>query len=166
MAMLRRKLRVVALTWLVFQVAWLTALVPRDCCAAHRPAENCHESASATHCPMRSADGTPCPMHRGHSGDNSHPTVSVEHHHEAAPTAHQHRAPGSGHDRQSAPIDCRVTGACDGPMSALFALLSNHGILPESAATVPHVKIRHVDAVVHDHLGGQFQPPEPPPPRA
>src|SRR5918999_5778707 len=65
----RGRLRVIAITCLVFQVAWLTALVPRDCCAAHRPADrserSCHQPVPKVQCPMRSADGTPCPMHGG-----------------------------------------------------------------------------------------------------
>ena len=38
MTVLRRRLRFWVTTWLVFQVVSLSALVPRDCCAAHRVA--------------------------------------------------------------------------------------------------------------------------------
>ncbi len=50
---------------LAVQAILLLALVPRDCCAAHPPAAaaSCHEAATAPPCPMRGADGTPCPMH-------------------------------------------------------------------------------------------------------
>ncbi len=65
MASLRRRLRLVAVVWLAVQAASVSALVPRDCCATHQPkAAGCHKRAAATYCPMRSADGTPCPMHR------------------------------------------------------------------------------------------------------
>ena len=65
MTTLRRHLRICVATWLVFQVASPSALVPRDCCAAHRPApsekeHNCHEQTVAPHCPTRAADDTPC----------------------------------------------------------------------------------------------------------
>jgi hypothetical protein len=44
----RRHLRLFATAWLVFQAASFSTLVPRDCCAAHRPAQAdaaCHEAA-------------------------------------------------------------------------------------------------------------------------
>jgi hypothetical protein len=117
MAVLRRKLRTVTITWLVFQAAWLIALVPRDCCAAHRPpaATTCHESMPAA---------------------------------------------------QSSPVDCRLTGGCDGPMAALFALLSNHGIMPEFTAVIPDVEVSRITVIARENVGGQFHPPDPPPPRA
>jgi hypothetical protein len=133
MVPLRRKLRVFTTTWLMFQVAWLAALVPRDCCAAHRPAAkaSCHESAA----------------------------VQTEHH--LQPVA------AESHRQSSGPVThCRLSGTCAGPMAALFALLANHGILPESAAALPNTAIRSVPAAVHDNLTGHFEPPDPPPPRA
>ena len=50
MTSLRRLLRFWAAAWLVFQVATLSALMPYDCCAAHRQAasdkrQECHEQA-------------------------------------------------------------------------------------------------------------------------
>ena len=161
MACLRRNLRVFVTTWLMFQVAWLTALVPRNCCAAHRPAEkSCHESAAATHCPMRDATGRPCPMHRGHAGHDSPEPDPAEHHHQTLGSAHHTQTP-------SAPSsDCRLSGVCDGPMAALFALLSNHGILPEATEALPSVAARQVAPPVHESLTGRFEQPDSPPPRA
>ena len=58
----RRRLRLWVITWLLFQVASLSAVVPRDCCLAHRPAaptdeQKCHEPVSEQ-CVMRaSCDG-------------------------------------------------------------------------------------------------------------
>jgi hypothetical protein len=48
MGSLRAHLRSLAAAWLVFQAAFLLALVPIDCCAAHRPKADakCHESTS------------------------------------------------------------------------------------------------------------------------
>ena len=143
MAFLRGKLRLFATTWLVFQAACLSALVPRECCAAHRVSEKrCHESAPAARCPMRAVDGTACPMHRT-----------------ADASEHSHHAP-------SAPADCRLTGICAGPMAALFTLLSNHGVLPESSTALPGAALRSVAIVIHDDVIGRYQPPESPPPRA
>jgi hypothetical protein len=61
----RRRLRPLAAAWLLFQAATLSALIPRDCCAAHEShaPQPCHKPAAATYCPMPAADGTPCPMH-------------------------------------------------------------------------------------------------------
>jgi hypothetical protein len=68
MVPLRRRLRLWATTWILLQVASLAALVPPECCAGHMPAagaeQGCHEKAAAARCPMKAADGTPCPMHR------------------------------------------------------------------------------------------------------
>ena len=62
-----------------------------------------------SHCPMHAADGAPCPMHQsGH------------------------------HDAEDKPNDkCSMRGTCDGPMAALFALLSNHGVLRDSIILLP-----------------------------
>jgi hypothetical protein len=149
----RQRLRVFTTTWLAFQLVWLAGLVPRDCCAAHPPAEkSCHDAAPATHCPMRGADGRPCPMHRG----------------QAEQPVHDHGSPAAHHDEtpSAPPTDCRLSGACDGPMSALLALLSHHGILPESGSAVPPVDSHTVSAAPSESFVGRFAPPDPPPPRA
>ena len=51
MGPVRRHLRVLATAWLLLQAASLSAIVPRDCCAAHRGdaargARNCHQPAT------------------------------------------------------------------------------------------------------------------------
>jgi hypothetical protein len=51
MKTLRRRLRAVATAWLLVQAASLSAIVPRDCCAAHRAdaarvARTCHQAAT------------------------------------------------------------------------------------------------------------------------
>jgi hypothetical protein len=51
MAAFRRHVRQIAIAWLVFQAASFSTLVPRDCCAAHRPVPAqaaCHETATPT----------------------------------------------------------------------------------------------------------------------
>jgi hypothetical protein len=53
MSSLRRHLRFWATAWLVFQVASLSAYVPRNCCANHHPPaqseseQSCHEATGA-----------------------------------------------------------------------------------------------------------------------
>jgi hypothetical protein len=51
MKAVRTHLRVYVAAWLIFQVAAFSSIVPRDCCAAHRPAAKaepaCHEAAPA-----------------------------------------------------------------------------------------------------------------------
>jgi hypothetical protein len=148
--------RVFAATWLVFQVAWVIALVPRDCCAAHRPAEaSCHSSTAAAPRPMRADDSTPSPMHRGRAGHSGRQAVPAEHDHQ--PVAADNRQPS---------VDCRLAGVCDGPMAALVALLATHGILPDSMAAQPNGEIRPIPAAVREHLAGHFEAFDPPPPRA
>jgi hypothetical protein len=153
MASVRRRLRVLAMTWLVLQATWVTALVPRDCCAAHRPVsrseQGAHHSGSAAQCPMPGSDGTPCPMHRGKADHRQHHASTGEHHHQT-PTA---------------PRECSLRGACDGPMAALLAFQSSQGILPASTGVRSGVESRSVATVFLHHLVGLFQPPDPPPPR-
>jgi hypothetical protein len=59
---LRRHVRLIAIAWLVFQAASFSTLVPRDCCAAHRPVParaDCHETAPPA---------TPADAHANHHG--------------------------------------------------------------------------------------------------
>lgn len=143
MAQLRRHLQLWVAAWLVVQVASLSALLPRDCCAAHRPAASsakpaCHEKAAAIQCPMRAADGTPCPMHRGD-------------HSEAADASRD---------------GCAMRSTCRGPMAALFAQLSNHGILTDQFQLLldPHAGSAGVRP--SENLITRLAPPDTPPPRA
>lgn len=143
MQSIRRGLRFWVATWLVFQVASLSALVPRDCCAAHRPAASaakpsCHEKAAATQCPMRAADGTPCPMHRG---DHNEPNDTSR-------------------------DGCTMRSTCTGPMAALFAQLSNHGILTDQFQLLPDLHAGSTGIRTSENLITRLAPPDTPPPRA
>lgn len=158
MAFLRGRLRVFATSWLLFQIAWLTALVPRDCCAAHRPAE-CQESPSAHHATPPES----CAAHDDHAGAHgSHVAAAAEHHHEHGP------APSDAPPATPAapPTDCLMGRACDGPMAALLALLSNHGIVPDAVSMLPPLEARRVGAVADENVRGHFPSPESPPPRS
>jgi hypothetical protein len=144
MTPLRNALRRWVIVWLVVQVASLSALVPADCCAAHRSAHEsataerpCHESRAATHCPMPAADGTACPMH-------------------------QRIANREG--RQADSAGCVMRGTCDGPR--LFTLLPSPAILPASAEILPPVDVRSALVGLRARVISRFQPPDLPPPRA
>jgi hypothetical protein len=143
MSSLRRHLRLSVATWLVFQAASLSVLIPLDCCAAHRqPASSkepsCHKTAAATQCPVHATAGTPCPMHRsGHAG-------AVE--------------------TSSAP--CSMSGTCHAPAAAMVALLSNYGVLADTFAIVPDVHTSIVALHTRENLIGRLASPDPPPPRA
>ena len=143
MRSIRHSLRLWVAIWLVAQVASLSALVPRDCCPAHRPAvstakPSCHQQAAATRCPMRASAGTPCPMHRGE-------------HNEVADTSR---------DR------CAMRSSCTGPMAALLAQLSNYGVLTDSFQVQPDRQASPAAPNRSEQLVTRLAPPEPPPPRA
>jgi hypothetical protein len=61
---------------------------------------------------------------------------------------------------------CSMRGVCDGPMAALLALLSNHGLLTDSFVTLPDLQVTDVAARTREHLITRLAPPDPPPPRA
>ncbi len=143
MRSIRGGLRFWVTIWLVVQVASLTALVPRDCCAAHSSAAKaakpgCHEKATVTQCPMRATDGMPCPMHRGGHGEASETTSE----------------------------GCAMRGTCSGPMAALVAQLSNYGVLPAALHVLPDLHRGSVTIDSDEHLLSRFTPPDSPPPRA
>jgi hypothetical protein len=51
-------------------------------------------------------------------------------------------------------------------MAALFALLSNHGILPEAAAAIPKIGAVSSSLPVRESIVSRRDSPDPPPPRA
>src|SRR3954452_12280544 len=66
MILILRRIRAVALAWLLCQAASLAAFVPGECCAAHaaeaaakQKTAACHNAAAA---PLH--DGDACPMHQ------------------------------------------------------------------------------------------------------
>jgi hypothetical protein len=158
MTILRRHVRLWATAWLVLQAASLSAFVPRDCCAAHRPEvakPSCHEVAPQSHCPMRAADGKPCPMHRA-------PETAV---HEGHGSHGDHDAAGDPTDDRRAPERrCVIGGTCQGPTFAL--ILSNPGLVPDATVTMPQLAIVEPASVFDRTPRAGFQPPHPRPPRA
>jgi hypothetical protein len=58
----------------------------------------------------------------------------------AIPPPQHHQMGASDDHRRMASVpsgDCRLGAVCDGPMAALFALMSAHGILPEATSALP-----------------------------
>ena len=87
---------------------------------------------------MRAADGTACPMHRGE-------------HNEAADASRD---------------GCAMRSNCTGPMAALFAQLSNYGILTDSLQVQPDWQASPTAPQRSEQLVTRLSPPESPPPRA
>ena len=156
MRVVRRHLRFGAATWLVCHVLAFSALLPRDCCAAHAhagaaavdqvvvdhsahgmPAATGHEHhvspapGDGAQCPMRDADGTPCPMHDG----------------------------------GASPLACQMTGVCNQPAAALAAVLMQAAVPPAVFALVPRSTDPLVARVADEQLRTLAVPPDSPPPR-
>jgi hypothetical protein len=152
MASLCQRLRVIAATWLIIHAAWLTTLVAHDCCGPHRPSQrSCHQSQAVAHCPMQAAGGRPCAVHASATG------VSAG----SAQAAGKH-----DHQRMPAPVDCRLSGMCDGPAAGLFALLSNHAVLPAPTDALTVIETSALPPLALERVCGHYVPPDPPPPRA
>ena len=169
MKSLRRRLRLAVTAWLLFQVVSLSALVPLDCCDAHRPAdvigaESCHERADSPYCPMRAKTGKACPMHQRSELADPH-----AHHRQAA--AGEHGSPHPGHQEYAsatapAKDHCSIGGTCSAPMTALAVILSNHGVVP-AEVRIPANAARVLASLTHDeHLTSRQAAPDSPPPRA
>jgi hypothetical protein len=164
MSVIRRRLRIAVAAWLLFQVVSLSALVPRDCCDAHRiSTERCHESAESAYCPMRS-QGRNCPMHQpapvqdGHA-DHADPVASEHAAHAAAvPATHE------SHDDSRA--RCTIGGSCSAPATALAVILSSHGVVPPGVPVPANLDSAVAPAVPDEHLISRLAAPDSPPPRA
>jgi hypothetical protein len=149
MALVRRHLRLVATAWILFQATSLSALVPRACCLAHEAAmankvADCHEPAPPQDCAMGDSEEAPCAMHHMHG------------------STHEHAAPPA----QKPAGDCAIRGICGGPLSAIFAIFSTQGVLPDRIESLPALAWTSASLTVTDQLIGLFAPPDAPPPRA
>lgn len=69
MTLLRQHLRLWVAAWLVFQVVSLSAFVPRDCCAAHRPPAQEQAGDPVCHHPQQAPEPVPeCTLRGGCNG--------------------------------------------------------------------------------------------------
>jgi hypothetical protein len=142
--------------WLICHVLAFSALLPRDCCAAHAHsgAAPLSEAAAAadhsahlavdphahheaplpagTACPMAAADGAPCPMHDG-------------------------AAPGGA--------ACRMTGVCNQPAAALAAVLMQAAVPAAIFAFQPLDLTAPVVVTADASPHALVLPPDSPPPR-
>lgn len=152
MSFVRRHLRRGVAVWLMCHALAFTALVPRDCCAAHRhgapshdeasaatDAPPCHETAAApelpagAHCEMAAADGAACPMHQAQE------------------------TPQRG---------CAISGSCQVPAASLAAVLLQSAVLVPAFDVVPPVAPQ-LDRRPPDVSARSLAiPPDNPPPRA
>lgn len=154
MRVVRRHLRTGAATWLICHVLAFSALLPRDCCAAHAhaaeagavdhsahgmPAPTGHEHHAASApadgdaCPMRAADGAPCPMHEGRGA--------------------------------ASPAACQMTGICSQPAAALAAVLMQAAVPPAPFALLPSPWSIALAIAADEHPHSLALPPASPPPR-
>ena len=149
MRTIRGRLRLWVTAWLVFQAASLSALVPRDCCTAHRVVAGkpaCHEMADVPHCPVPAADGAQCPMH--HAG-------------------HAHALAAANRTSGEQPAEgCAMRGLCDGPLAAFSAALWNHGVLTDAFAAAPDHHALPAIAQPRANPISRLASLDPPPPRA
>jgi len=181
MGFIRRYLLACTWLWLLGQAASVSALVPRDCCDAHhlRAADGtplCHEGAPGAECPMRDADGQPCPMHRKTAvpAQPTAPAATSAHDHAAHAAAPSVPAPSvpspSGVPSTTAAPDsdadtrCRMRGSCDGPVSVLGALFWIPGILASPSAEAADAGTRLAPPVAA-RLPLALHPLDTPPPR-
>ena len=141
MAVFRQRLRLLSAAWILFQVTSLSTLVPRACCLAHQSASA--EQQAAPHCQTPGEPESAPAMHHDHA----------RMHEQAAPS----NAPAH---------ECVLRGTCGGPIAALLALLSTHGVLADSIASLTDFPLAGHTVASADQLVPQFESPDSPPPRA
>ena len=144
MTALRRRIRIVAIAWLVCQVASLAAFVPEQCCVAHAAEAAAKEKAAACHetvPPPEPKEGNACPLHRG--------------------ITPAHRSPSEGgHDC------CTMRNTCNGPGSHLTTLFAYVGVIEK-----PSVVSIAVDSTINEtpatpSVIQRLALPDAPPPKA
>ena len=82
---------------------------------------------------------------------------------------HAHAEHGEHHAAPKSPAQgCVMKGTCQGPMSAILAILSNQGVPPSGAFRVAPDDLSSTLAavIVREHIPSLLAAPDPPPPRA
>jgi len=149
MSAFRSRLHLVAIAWLLCQVASLAAFVPEDCCEKHTAiaaakhhadeAPPCHETAETPapapepgdDCPMNHGDGAACPMHKSSTGEC-----------------------------------CGMSSGCDGPNRPLAHLFAYSGVIEAPAATLNAPTVTQTAAPPSAPLLYRLVSPDAPPPKA
>ncbi len=136
MGFVRRHLGAWTLVWLSCQIASISALTVFDLRPLAHQDQDCLQAGPAEQCPMRGANGEPCPMHRGSHSDS-----------------HQ------------GPATCTLRGTSDASGSELASLFSLVGVLPVVSATTiePEAAVRVVSVMVPAPIALALDTP---PPRA
>jgi hypothetical protein len=137
MIAIRRRVRVVAFTWLLCQIASLSAFVPGECCVSHaeqakakEKAAACHETDAAPAAEPQQGDA--CPMHHG---SKSHQC-------------------------------CTITNACDGPGTQLLTLFSFVSVLDEPIVSSAVLESSSAFIPPPPQLLHRLALPDAPPPKA
>ena len=167
MSLIRRWMRLWVAAWVVFQVASLSAFVPRDCCPSHRPHSGNGKSGQHTN-----HDGT----HANHDGQQTNHEQAPCHEtapateaetgaHCPMPAANGTACPMHDESDKKPGHQCSLRGTCDGP-TGLLALLSYSGLLTDSFELLPDVHASSPVVPVRENLIGRLASPDPPPPRA
>jgi hypothetical protein len=140
MISLRHRLQWGVAAWLIVQVAALSAFVPQDCCAAHKAQ---HQQAR-------------------------HHTMAVPDHSNHHSMSHESMHSGSHDPAPAVPAKgCVMKGTCKGPMSAIIAILSSHGVPPVSAFSIaPDLSSSLAAGIARQYATSHLASPETPPPRA
>jgi hypothetical protein len=86
---------------------------------------------------------------------------------QAAATARPscHEAATAAHEQETGDT-CAMRGACDSPLAAVLAFLSNQGIIGARSTPLPDLDAQIVTIQSSDDTVTRFSPPDPPPPRA
>lgn len=114
----------------------LTALLPRDCCAAHPAGAHARSLAEAS----APAEPEPCPMSDHESSRESS---------RAEPTSDE----------------CTLRAVCNGPLAALASLLSAQGVTPDAVSVAADCHVELLTPLSTGTVGSVSAHPDPPPPR-
>ena len=151
MSLIRRHMRVCVAVWSLGQGAMLTALLPRDCCAAHPAGAHARVLAE----PHEPAGAEPCPM----GGHETPPSATRE-------TASATDARGTDEASTAPTTTCTLRAVCNSPLAARASLLSSQDITPDTVTLAADHQVRLQPPVPIDAVRTASRHPDPPPPRA
>lgn len=151
------------MAWLVCHVITFTALVPRDCCAAHAHAHGTAAPTAASHHAAAAAPADAPPCHEMASAPAAAPAPAMGDHCDM-PSADGAACPM--HRGGAGSADCSMSGVCHAPDAALAAVLWLSAVTPVTPAlpapavsTVPRATIAASSIAL-------AVPPDSPPPRS